>query len=159
PTVFFEHRALLDAASARSPYPGDDYVLPFGIARTICEGTDITIITWGAMVERCLEATENVDYSVEVIDLRTIVPWDRETVMQSVVKTKRAIVVHEDAITAGFGSEVVAAIMEDCFFDLDAPVTRLAVPDIPIPHDVGLMSMTVPSVDAIAAKIVETVTL
>jgi 2-oxoisovalerate dehydrogenase E1 component len=100
-----------------------------------------------------------VSYSIEVIDLRTLVPWDRAAVSRSVSKTKRAIVVHEDAMTAGFGGEVVAAIMEDCFFELDAPVTRLAVPDIPIPHDVGLMNETVPSVRAIASRIVETVTM
>lgn len=159
PTIFFEHRALIDAASARKSYPGDDFVVPFGVGRTVSDGDEITIVTWGAMVERCQQAANDVDCSVEIIDLRTLVPWDRELVATSVRKTTRALVVHEDTITAGFGAEVVSSIMDMCFFDLDAPVGRLGVPDIPIPHDKRLMDATVPSVEVIAAKISEIVTM
>jgi 2-oxoisovalerate dehydrogenase E1 component len=84
PTIFFEHRAQMDAAWARRPYPGDDYVLPFGRAKCVREGERLTVVTWGAMVERCQEAVEMTGEDVEVIDLRTIVPWDREAVQRSV---------------------------------------------------------------------------
>ncbi|MEX2463250.1 MAG: transketolase C-terminal domain-containing protein, partial [Balneolaceae bacterium] len=133
PTIFFEHRNLLDSKYARRPYPGDDYVIPFGKAKTLREGSDITIVTWGAMCERCEEAAEKSEYSVEVIDLRTIMPWDREAVFSSVKKTNRCIVVHEDTSTAGFGSEIASQITDRLFHYLDVPVARITVPDIPLP--------------------------
>ncbi|RMG45325.1 MAG: pyruvate dehydrogenase, partial [Candidatus Dadabacteria bacterium] len=153
PTIFFEHRAMLDSTWARRPYPGDDYVLPFGRAATLKEGSDITVVTWGAMVERVIKASEDVDADVEIIDLRTIIPWDRKKVLSSVQKTGKLLVVHEDTLTAGFGAEIAATVAKDAFFDLDAPVERLAVPDIPIPHNVSLMQHVLPSVDRIADKI------
>lgn len=151
PVIFFEHRAMLDAPSARRPYPGDEYVLAFGRARTTREGTDLTIVTWGAMVERCEEAA--ADRSVAIIDLRTLMPWDREAVIGSVKRTRRCLIVHEDLLTAGFGSEIAAVVAETCFFDLDAPVSRLAMPDIPSPHNPALMEWALPSVEKIRAKI------
>jgi 2-oxoisovalerate dehydrogenase E1 component len=154
PAFFFEHRALLDAPSARRPYPGDDFVLPFGQARVVREGERLTVVTWGAMVARCEAAAELANGSVEIIDLRTIVPWDSETVLASVRKTRRCLVVHEDTLTGGFGAEIVAVLMDALFFDLDAPVARLAMPDIPSPYNVRLLEVAVPSVDAIAAKMV-----
>jgi 2-oxoisovalerate dehydrogenase E1 component len=153
PTIFFEHRALLDAPWARRPYPGDDFVLPFGKARITRPGDDLTVVTWGAMVERCEAAAEASGASAEVVDLRTIQPWDADTVLASVRKTKRCLIVHEDAITAGFGAEVAAVVARDAFFDLDAPIERLAVPDIPIPHNPGLMHAILPGVDDIARTI------
>jgi 2-oxoisovalerate dehydrogenase E1 component len=153
PTIFFEHRALLDAPWARRPYPGDDFVLPFGKARMTRPGDDLTVVTWGAMVERCEAAAEASGASAEVVDLRTIQPWDADTVLASVRKTKRCLIVHEDAITAGFGAEVAAVVARDAFFDLDAPIERLAVPDIPIPHNPGLMHAILPGVDDIARTI------
>lgn len=155
PVIFFEHRAMLDAASARRPYPGDEYVLPFGKARTVTAGDDLTIVTWGAMVERCEKAAEGL--SVEVIDLRTLMPWDRETVLASVRRTHRCLVVHEDLGTAGFGAEIVAVVADEAFIDLDAPVARLTMPDIPSPHHPLLMEHALPSVEDIRAKIVELV--
>ena len=151
PVVFFEHRAMLDAPSARRPYPGDDYVLPFGRARVVREGRDLTIVTWGAMVERCEEAAG--DLSIEILDLRTLMPWDREAVVASVKRTRRCLIVHEDLMTAGFGAEIAAVVAETCFFDLDAPVSRLAMPDIPSPHNPALMEWALPSVPRIRAKI------
>ncbi|HEY6989663.1 MAG TPA: transketolase C-terminal domain-containing protein [Bryobacteraceae bacterium] len=153
PSIYFEHRALLDAPWARRPYPGDNFALPLGVAKLVQEGTQLTIVTWGAMVERCLSATRQS--SVEVIDLRTIVPWDRETVVNSVKKTRRCLIVHEDTLTAGFGAEIAAVVARDAFLALDAPVERLAVPDIPLPYSVHLLDAVLPSVDTIAAKIEE----
>ncbi|HTT99643.1 MAG TPA: transketolase C-terminal domain-containing protein [Rhizomicrobium sp.] len=153
PVIFFEHRAMLDATSARRPYPGDDFVLPFGKARIVREGSDLTIVTWGAMVERAEQAAE--DASVEIIDLRTLMPWDRETVLASVKRTRRCLIVHEDLMSAGFGAEIAAVVAQECFLDLDAPVSRLAMPDIPSPHNPALMEWALPSVEGIRAKINE----
>ncbi|NND72197.1 MAG: pyruvate dehydrogenase [Rhodothermales bacterium] len=149
PVIFFEHRALIDAASARRSYPGDEFCLPFGVANTIQTGNDLTIITWGAMVDRCARAIEQSTHNIELIDLRTIMPWDKEACTASVRKTKRCLIVHEDAMTGGFGAEIAATLVDDVFFDLDAPVKRLAVPDVPIPHNTGLMSEVVPTVELI----------
>lgn len=157
PTIFFEHRNLLDAPSARGPYPGDEYVVPFGKARFITEGAKITVVSWGAMVERCVAARERGNIDAEIIDLRTISPWDREAVLKSVEKTRRCLIVHEDTLTAGFGAEISAVITEHAFFSLDAPVCRLAVPDVPLPYNPLLMESVLPSVDGIAAKMTEIV--
>ena len=157
PVIFFEHRAMLDATSARRPYPGDDFVLPFGKARIVQEGGDLTVVTWGAMVERCEQAAEGA--SVEIIDLRTLMPWDREAVLASVKRTRRCLIVHEDLMSAGFGAEIAAVVAQECFFDLDAPVSRLAMPDIPSPHNPALMEWALPSVDGIRAKIEELTSL
>jgi len=155
PVIFFEHRAMLDDAWARRPYPGDDYVLPFGRARKVREGDDITIVTWGAMVPRCEEAAKEV--SADVIDLRTLVPWDRETVLDSVRRTRRCLIVHEDLKTGGFGAEIAAVVADEAFLDLDAPVARVTMPDIPSPHNPVLLNWAVPSVERIRAKIEELV--
>jgi 2-oxoisovalerate dehydrogenase E1 component len=155
PVMFFEHRAMLDATSARRPYPGDDFVLPFGKARLAREGSDITLVTWGAMVERCEAAAQN--YSAEILDLRTLMPWDRDAVLASVKRTRRCLIVHEDLMTAGFGAEIAATVAQECFFDLDAPISRLAMPDIPSPHNPALMEWALPSIDSISAKIAELV--
>jgi 2-oxoisovalerate dehydrogenase E1 component len=110
PTIFFEHRAMLDAAWARRSYPGDDYVVPFGQARCIRAGGAVTVICWGAMVERCERAALESDVDAEVLDLRTLSPWDRTAVLTSVSKTHRCLIVHEDTVTAGFGAEIAAVV-------------------------------------------------
>ncbi len=153
PSIFFEHRALLDAAWARRPYPGDDFVLPLGLANVVQEGSGLTIVTWGAMVERCVLAAGKTNASVEIIDLRTIAPWDRDTVLNSVKKTHRCLIVHEDTLTAGFGAEIAAVVARDAFFSLDAPIERIAVPDVPLPYSVHLLNAVLPGVDKIAAGI------
>ncbi len=155
PTIFFEHRAMLDASWARRPYPGDDFLIRPGVARRVLEGTALTIVTWGAMVERSVRAAEKTGAAADVLDLRTIIPWDREAVLASVRKTRRCLIVHEDTLTAGFGAEVAAVVAEQAFLSLDAPVTRLAVPDVPLPYNIGLMNAVLPGVDQIAAKIEE----
>ncbi len=153
PTFFFEHRALLDTFPSRAPYPGDDYMVPFGKAAVVQEGTDATIVTWGEMVHRATEAVKDMEKSVEILDLRTIIPWDREAVLNSVKKTNRCLVLHEDTFTNGFGAEIAATIAQDVFRYLDAPVERLATADCPIPYNPGLMEAVVPSVDDIRARL------
>jgi 2-oxoisovalerate dehydrogenase E1 component len=153
PTIFFEHRALLDGAWARRPYPGDEFVVPFGKARILREGSELTIVTWGAMVERCEQAANTSGVDVELLDLRTLSPWDKEAVLDSVRKTHRCLIVHEDMITAGFGAEIAAMLAHDAFFDLDAPIERLAMPDVPSPHNPVLLDAVVPSTDRIHAAI------
>jgi len=155
PVLFFEHRAMLDDAWARRPYPGDGYVLPFGRARKVAQGDDITIVTWGAMVPRCEAAAKGV--SADVIDLRTLVPFDKETVLESVRRTRRCLIVHEDLKTGGFGAEIAAIVADEAFLDLDAPVARVTMPDIPSPHNPVLLEWAVPSVERIRAKIDELV--
>ena len=135
---------MLDDAWARRPWPGDDYVLPFGRAKKTREGDAITIVTWGAMVPRCEAAAEGV--SADVIDLRTLMPWDREMVLDSVRRTRRCLIVHEDLRTGGFGAEIAAVVADEAFLDLDAPVARVTMPDIPSPHHPKLMEWALPSV-------------
>jgi 2-oxoisovalerate dehydrogenase E1 component len=155
PVIFFEHRAMLDDVWARRPYPGDDYVLPFGRAKKVREGDDITIVTWGAMVPRCEEAAK--DFSADVIDLRTLMPWDSEMVLESVRRTRRCLIVHEDLRTGGFGAEIAAVVADEAFLDLDAPVSRLTMPDIPSPHNPVLLDWAVPNVERIRGRIEELV--
>ncbi len=157
PVMFLEHRNMLDAASARRPYPGDDFALPFGVARRVREGDDITIVTWGAMVERCEAATDKAGVAADIIDLRTLAPWDRGAVLASVQRTHRCLIVHEDIGTAGFGAEIAAVVADEAFLDLDAPIARLTMPDIPSPHHPILMEWALPSVERIAAKILDLV--
>ncbi len=155
PTIFFEHRALLDGVWARRPYPGDDFVLPLGRAKVVLPGDRLTVVTWGAMVERCESAAREVGASIDVLDLRTVAPWDRAAVLASVRKTRRCLIVHEDTLTAGFGAEIAAVVAEEAFLSLDAPISRLAIPDVPTPYNVGLMNAVLPSVEGIAAKMHE----
>jgi 2-oxoisovalerate dehydrogenase E1 component len=155
PTIFFEHRHLLDGPWARRPYPGDDYVLPLGKARITVAGDSMTVVTWGAMVERCELAAKKLGESIEIIDLRTISPWDKEGVLASVRRTRRCLIVHEDGITAGFGAEVAAVIAQEAFFNLDAPIQRFAIPDVPVPHNFDLMDAVVPTVESIAERMTE----
>ena len=153
PTIFFEHRSLLMTSDGSARYPGDEYVVPFGKAAVLRAGTELTLVTWSALVHRCMEAAERFGDRVEVIDLRTIAPWDRECVLASVQKTGRCLIVHEDALTAGFGAEVSATIAQHAFWMLDAPVERLAVEDIPMPYHPVLLDAVLPSVDRIAERI------
>jgi 2-oxoisovalerate dehydrogenase E1 component len=153
PTIFFEHRAMLDGAWARRPYPGDDFVVPFGKARLVREGSELTVVTWGAMVERCEQAVSASQVDVEVIDLRTLSPWDRTAVLASVRKTRRCLIVHEDTVTAGFGAEIAAVLAKEAFFYLDAPIERLTMPDIPNPHSPILLEAAVPTVAGITHAI------
>jgi len=153
PTIFFEHRAMLDAASARRPYPGDDYVLPFGRARRVHAGRELTLVTWGAMLERCERAAALSAVDVDLFDLRTLAPWDRAAVLASVAMTRRCLIVHEDTLSAGFGAEIAAVVAHEAFAALEAPVERLAMPDIPVPHSPTLLDAVLPAVETIVASI------
>lgn len=152
PTLFLEHRALLDTRDGRRPYPGDDFSLPFGKAAILKEGSELTVITWGAMVARCLEASLTFPERVSVIDLRTIVPWDKAAVLECVQRTGKVLIVHEDMQTAGFGGELIAVIAAESFLDLDAPVRRLTMADIPMPFNANLMNAVLPNTARIRAE-------
>jgi 2-oxoisovalerate dehydrogenase E1 component len=149
PSIFFEHRSLLMTGDGSARYPGDDYVLPLGRARIVQEGHGMTLVTWGAMVHRCTEAVAPLGDAVELIDLRTIAPWDRETVLASVRKTGRCLIVHEDNLTAGFGAEIAGTLAQEAFWHLDAPIERLAPRDIPVPYHPDLLDAVVPTVAVI----------
>lgn len=155
PTIFFEHRSLLMTSDGMARYPGDDYVVEMGVGTTLREGSDATLVTWGAMVHRCLEACDALDASVEVIDLRTITPWDRDRVLTSVKKTGRCLIVHEDLLTAGFGAEIAAVLAREAFWYLDAPIDRLCVEDVPMPYHPDLMNAVLPSASTIRARLEE----
>lgn len=155
PTLFFEHRALLDSAEARRPDPGPEYVIPFGQARVLREGKELTVVTWGAMVYPVLQAADSYGERVEVLDLRTIAPWDRAAVLASIQKTSRCLVVHEDTWTAGFAGEILATIADEGFTHLDAPLRRLTAPDSPVPYSLELMASVVPNAERISAAVEE----
>lgn len=138
PVLFLEHKGLYRQIYAASAEPDDEFVLPFGRARVVRAGSDITVVTYGYLTKRCFDAAgkmERSGISVEVIDLRTIIPWDRETVLSSVRKTGRVLVAHEDILTMGFGAEVAATIAQEGFESLDAPVMRVGGRDCPVPYN------------------------
>lgn len=153
PTFFLEHRAIQDTAPGRGVYPGDNYTVPFGVASIVREGSKATIVAWGEMVHRAKSAVEATSEDIEIIDLRTIVPWDKDAVLASVRKTNRCMVLHEDTITAGFGAEIASVIMHECFSHLDAPVLRLASADVPIPYNKGMMDAVIPTVERVASEL------
>jgi 2-oxoisovalerate dehydrogenase E1 component len=153
PTIFFEHRSLLMTSDGSARYPGDEYVIPLGRAQRVRRGSDVTVVTWGAMVHRCAEAADQFPDRVDVFDLRTIAPWDREQVLTSVRATGRCLIVHEDTITAGFGAEIAATIAQEAFWALDAPVHRLAVDDVPMPYHTVLLDAVLPDATRIAERI------
>ncbi|MFA7228257.1 MAG: dehydrogenase E1 component subunit alpha/beta [Melioribacteraceae bacterium] len=148
PVLFLEHKGLYRQSYSSSPEPDSDYLLPFGKAKIVREGNDLSIITYGAMVHEsnfAVKKLEEEGYSVEIIDLRTIAPLDVETIYQSVKKTGKAIVIHEDTITAGFGAEIAALISENCFQSLDGPVRRIGAADAPIPYHPNLEYAVLPT--------------
>jgi 2-oxoisovalerate dehydrogenase E1 component len=153
PTIFFEHRSLLMTSDGSARYPGDDYVLPLGRANRLREGSDLTLVTWGAMVHRCTEAADRFSRRIDLLDLRTVAPWDRDAVLASVQRTGRCLVVHEDTLTTGFGAEIAATVAKEAFWQLDAPVDRLAVDDVPMPYHPVLLDAVLPSVEQIAQRI------
>lgn len=148
PVLFCEHKGLYRQSYAMAPEPDANYLLPFGKAKVVRQGTDITVISYGASLWDSVFAAKKLEdegYSVEVIDIRTIVPLDIETIYHSVKKTGKAIVIHEDTLTAGFGAEIAARISENCFAYLDGPVKRIAAKDAHIPYAPVLEAAILPS--------------
>lgn len=138
PVLFLEHKGMYRLPFARTIEPDENYLLPFGKAKIVKEGSDATVITYGMGVRDTVNAVKKLekelDISIEIIDLRTIIPWDKEAVINSVKKTGRALIVHEDTLTTGFGAEIAANIANEGFAFLDAPVMRLAAKDSHIPY-------------------------
>jgi 2-oxoisovalerate dehydrogenase E1 component len=152
PVLFLEHKGLYRQSFAITPEPDENYLLPFGKAKVVKEGNDITVLSWGASLWDSIIAAkklEDEDYSVEVIDLRTIVPLDEETIYNSVKKTNKVIIIHEDTLFGGFGAEIAARIADNCFQNLDAPVKRIAAKDAHIPYAPILENAVLPSRDEI----------
>ncbi len=148
PVIFCEHKGLYRQGFASSPEPDADYLIPFGLAKVKRAGDDITIITWGMLVQRSLDAAnkiqEKTGASVEVIDLRTLIPLDKETILNSVRKTGKVLIVHEDTLTSGFGAEIAAIIANEAFERLDAPIQRVAAKDSPVPYGPELENAMLP---------------
>ena len=156
PVLFLEHKHLYRQTYNKGVYPGPDYTLPFGKAAVRRPGTDLTVITWGALVQRTLLAAQQAekdDISVRVIDLRSLMPFDWDTIAEAVRETNRVIVAHEDQLTCGFGAEIAARIGEHCFADLDAPVTRVAALDTPVAYEPGLEEVILPQTSHVLAAI------
>ena len=154
PVLFFEHKHLYRRIKAE--VPEGRYTTPIGKARVHQAGTDLSVITWGAMVYTAEEAAQQLgDVSVEIIDLRTIMPWDKAAVLESARKTSKVLVLHEDTRTGGFGAEIAATIAEEAFEDLDAPVKRIAAPDTPVPFSPPLEKAFIPQVDDVVAGLRE----
>ncbi len=135
PVIFLEHKHLYRQAYNKSQYPPDDFMIPFGKAKTVREGTDLSIITFGALVQRSIVAAKQAEQqqsiSVEVIDLRTLAPYDWESIVATVKKTGKVIIAHEDALSFGYGAEMAARIGDELFEYLDAPVRLRYAPPSP----------------------------
>jgi len=157
PCLFFEHKHLY--RRIKGEVPDERYEVPFGKARMHQEGSDVSVITWGAMVYTAEEAARQIadadGVSVEILDLRTLIPWDKEAVLATAAKTSKVLVLHEDTRTGGFGAEIAATIAEEAFEDLDAPVKRIAAPDTPVPFSPPLEKAFIPQVADVAAGLKE----
>ncbi|MFL6300831.1 MAG: thiamine pyrophosphate-dependent enzyme [Terriglobales bacterium] len=151
PVLFLEHKRLYREPFGRAPYPGPDYMVPFGKARTWKEGTDITVVTYGAVVPRALQAAQRIEreqgVSVELIDLRTLNPYDWEAIANSVRKNNRVIVAHEDTLSWGYGAEIAARIADELFEHLDAPVKRVAAMDTFVAYQPALEDVILPQAE------------
>ena len=159
PVLFFEHKRLYRESYGRAPYPGPDFAIPFGKARIVRPGTHLTLITYGALVPRALQAAQTASrdkgIEVEVIDLRTLNPYDWEAIATSVKKTSRVIVAHEDMLSWGYGAEIAARIADELFEDLDAPVKRIGAMDTFVAYQPVLEDAILPQPDTVLRAINE----
>src|SRR5438552_3684857 len=156
PVLFFEHKHLY--RRIKDDVPDERYAIPFGEARIHREGTDLTLVTWGAMVYTADEAAQQLEadgVSIEILDLRTVAPWDKAAVLRSVEKTSKVLVLHEDTHTGGFGAEIAATIAEEAFEQLDAPVKRITAPDTPVPFSPVLEKAYIPQVEDVVKGLKE----
>jgi 2-oxoisovalerate dehydrogenase E1 component len=159
PVLFLEHKHLYRQTYNKGEYPGADYMLPFGRAAVRREGTDVTVVTWGALVQRSLIAAQQAEkegVSVKVIDLRTIMPFDWDAIVHAVRQTNRVIIAHEDQLTCGFGAELAARIASDLFGHLDAPVRRVGALDTPVAYHPDLEDVILPGSAHVLGAILET---
>ena len=159
PVLFLEHKHLYRQTYNKSRYPGADFMIPFGKARVVREGSEVTIVTFGALVQKALLAAKQAEsegLSVEVIDLRSLVPYDWEAIARSVKKTSRVIVAHEDMMSFGYGAEIASRIARELFDYLDAPVNRVAADDSFVPYAPDVEEAVLPQVEDLAAAIRET---
>jgi 2-oxoisovalerate dehydrogenase E1 component len=150
PVIFLEHKHLYRQTYNKAAYPGPNFMIPFGKAKIVREGTDVTVVTYGATVQRAFAAANQVadeGISVEVIDLRSLSPWDKETVYASVKKTNRVVVAYEDSISWGYGSEIASRIADDCFAWLDAPVRRIGSTDTFVGYAPRLEDAILPQIE------------
>jgi pyruvate dehydrogenase E1 component beta subunit len=155
PVVFIEHKLLY---MTQGPVPDEEYVIPLGKAEVKRAGTDVTLVSWSLMTLRCLEAAAVLageGVSVEVVDLRTLTPLDKETVLNSARKTGRVAVVHEAVKRGGVGGDIAAMLMEEAYDDLDGPVLRIAGRNTPIPYNLNIERACVPSVEDIVAGVLD----
>lgn len=153
PVVFLEHKLLL---GSRSLIPDEEYTVPLGKAKIVREGRDLTVIAWGNMVPKSLDAAEassKIGIDVEVIDLRSLSPIDRPTIVNSVIKTGRVVIAHEACLTGGFGGEIAAILAKEAFGYLDAPIERVAAPDTPVPFSPTLEDEYIPTSKSILDRI------
>jgi 2-oxoisovalerate dehydrogenase E1 component beta subunit len=153
PVLYLEHKLLYRQPELREELPQEDYIVPLGKAIIRRSGEDLTMLTYGAMVHQCLKAAQTLeeedDLSIEVLDLRSLVPLDREAIMESVKRTNKVLIVHEDTLTGGIGAELSAILAEDLFEYLDGPITRVAAPDAPFPYAPPLEEAFLPNADKI----------
>jgi 2-oxoisovalerate dehydrogenase E1 component len=158
PVIFLEHKHLYRQTYNKAAYPGPNFMIPFGKGKVVREGADATIITYGATVQRAFAAANQLaeqGKNVEVIDLRSLSPWDADLVYTSVKKTGRAIVLYEDSISWGYGAEIAARIADDCFAWLDAPVKRVAATDTYVGYAPQLEDAILPQVEDIKRAVEE----
>ena len=158
PVIFMEHKGLYRQGYASSLEPDSDYLLPFGKGNIITSGDELTIVSWGAMVQKTIEAIKSLgldEGQIELIDPRTLNPFDLDLIKSSVRKTGKVLIVHEDNITCGPGAELSALITEQCFEFLDAPVNRIGSKNSPIPFHKILEDEILPQIDTISSKIIE----
>jgi len=155
PVIFLEHKHLYRQTHNKGAYPGPDYTVPFGNAARVHEGSDLTVVTYGATVVRAVQAArrleEEADVTVDVLDLRSLAPYDWEAIASSVRRTSRALVVHEDILSFGFGAEIAARIADELFADLDAPVRRVGAKDTFVAYAPALEEVILPQPDSILA--------
>ena len=148
--IFREHKHLYRQTDNKAAYPGPNFMIPFGKARVVRPGTDITLVTYGATVQRAFAAANQIadeGISVEVIDLRTLSPWDEQAVYESVKRTNRVIVAYEDSLSWGYGAEIASRISDECFAWLDAPVRRVASSDTFVGYAPQLEDAILPQID------------
>jgi 2-oxoisovalerate dehydrogenase E1 component beta subunit len=157
PVIYEEHKALYRAPQLRQVLPREDFIVPLGKAKTVREGKDLTVVTYGAMVHKCLEAADTLaredDVQAEVIDLRTLLPLDEEHIVESVKRTGKVLIVHEDTRTGGIAGEITMRVCERAFEWLDGPPLRVTAIDAPVPYSGTLEDYFLPQVsDVLAAS-------